>query len=254
MIDTLFLDAGGVLVFPNWHRVADALARQGVEVSPATLAAAEPYAKREIDVPTMAATDEQRGWHYFNLILQHAGIPLSASTDGALAELRGYHARQNLWESVPPDVAPALTRLRDFGLRLVVLSNANGTLCACLDRLGLTRFFDVVIDSCDIGIEKPDPRLFRIALERAGSHAQTTMHVGDLYYVDVVGARAAGVQAMLLDAANLYPEADCQRVSSLTELATAVARLTGRAVTPGAGMKDPATGVAATEASAPEQD
>jgi FMN phosphatase YigB (HAD superfamily) len=82
----------------------------------------------------------------------------------------------------------------------------------------MTSAFDVVLDSADEGVEKPDPRFFEIALERSGAQASTTIHVGDLYYVDVVGARNAGLRAVLLDEANLRPDADCPRVRTLSEL------------------------------------
>lgn len=181
-IETLFLDAGGVLVFPNWSRVSDVLATHGVVVEPAVLAAAEPHAKRQLDVAaTIGGTnDRQRGWLYFNLVLTQAAVALTDQTDAALAELQTYHAAVNLWETVPDDVAPALDRLRTLGLRLVVISNANGTLRKKFDRLGLSARFDAVIDSQEEGVEKPDPRLFQIGLSRAGARAETTIHVGDL--------------------------------------------------------------------------
>ena len=103
--------------------------------------------------------------------------------------------------------------------RMVVVSNANGRLHVMLERLGLTRFFDVILDSQIEGVEKPDKRLFEIAFERSGARAETTLHVGDFYWIDVRGARAAGVQPVLLDAAWLYDTADCPRVRSLGELA-----------------------------------
>jgi putative hydrolase of the HAD superfamily len=220
-IQTVFLDAGGVLVNPNWSRVSDALARHGVHAGAALLAAAEPRAKKRLDTgDTIKATnDQQRGWTYFNLVLTEAGVPLSDATTAALAELHTYHQTYNLWETVPDEVLPALAAVRAKGLRLVVLSNANGTLHRAFDRLGLTSSFDVIFDSHREGVEKPDPRFFQIALQRAGADAATTMHVGDLYHVDVVGARAAGLQAWLLDAADLYSGFDCVRVRSLPDLA-----------------------------------
>ena len=81
------------------------------------------------------------------------------------------------------------------------------------------RHFAAVIDSAVEGIEKPDPRLFRLALERVAADADTTLHVGDMYHVDVVGARAAGLRVVLLDSDGLYPDADCPRVASLLALA-----------------------------------
>jgi len=219
-IETVFLDAGGVLVNPNWDRVSDVLAAHGVQVASETLAAAEPRAKRRLDTgDTIRGTnDAQRGWTYFNLVLEEAGQAVCDATDAALAELHTYHQTHNLWETVPDTVRPALVALRDRGLRLVVLSNANGTLHRMFARIGLASSFDALFDSCDEGVEKPDPRFFRLALERVGASAATTVHVGDLFHVDVVGARAAHIEPVLLDVADLYRDADCVRVRSLPAL------------------------------------
>jgi HAD superfamily hydrolase (TIGR01509 family) len=223
-IQTVFLDAGGVLVNPNWSRVSEVLGRHGVSVAPARLAAAEPRAKKRLDTgETIRATsDQQRGWTYFNLVLTEAGVALSDATAAALGELHIYHETYNLWETVPDEVMPSLAALRRSGRRLVVLSNANGTLHRAFDRLGLTTSFDLIFDSYNEGVEKPDPRFFQIALERSGADAATTMHVGDLYHVDVAGARAAGLTPALLDVGGLYPECDCLRVRSLAELVDAL--------------------------------
>jgi putative hydrolase of the HAD superfamily len=225
-LETVFLDAGGVLVFPNWQRVSDALGRHGTTVEPARLADAEPRAKRRLDVTStiQGTTDASRGWLFFNLILEEAGVRQDATTDAALAELNAYHKVSNLWELVPPDVLPSLKSLSNRGLRLTVVSNSNGRLHHLFDRLALTGCFDCVLDSLDEGVEKPDPRIFEIALERSGARRETTIHVGDMYQVDVVGARAAGLRPVLLDAAGLYPDADCPRVQSLPDLVHRIAQ------------------------------
>jgi FMN phosphatase YigB (HAD superfamily) len=126
-------------------------------------------------------------------VLEHAAIARSPATDAALEELHAYHAVHNLWELVPEAVVPALQRLRALVPRLVVVSNANGRLHVVMERLGLAPFFD--------------------------ARKETTLHVGDFYWIDVQGARAAGLRAVLLDSAGLYPEADCARVGSLGEIA-----------------------------------
>ena len=224
-IDTLFLDAGGVLCHPSWRRVSAALAAKGVRIPAEALAAAEPHAKRDIDEASVigATDDARRGWLYFNKVLEHAGVPLSDATDAALAVIRAYHDADNVWEEVPSDVIPALTRFRALDLRLVVVSNANGRLRHLFDRLGLTALFDVVLDSYEWRVEKPDPRLFHIALREAHSTAERTAHVGDLFHIDVAGARAAGLrEGILLDAASLYPHVTCRRVSCLDEVADAI--------------------------------
>lgn len=226
MLKTVFLDAGGVLVFPNWFRISAALAARGVQVAPQALADAEPRAKRTLDDnrTVRVTNDAGRGWLYFNLILDEVGVARSAATDDALAELHAYHQQSNLWELVPDEVRPALAALRARGLQLTVVSNANGRLGALLERLDLVSSFDCVLDSHDEGVEKPDPRIFEIALARSNAVADSTIHVGDLYQVDVVGARAAGLRGVLLDQQGLYEDADCPRVRSLADLVDQVSR------------------------------
>ncbi len=230
MIDTLFLDAGGVLCHPSWTRVAGALVRHGAQVTPLALSVAEQRATHELDKASVIGStdDRSRGWLYFNLVLQHAGVEQNAGTDAALVELREYHKSQNLWEHVEPDVEPALAALRARGLRLVVVSNANGRLRHLFDRLQLTRWFDHVLDSHEWGVEKPDPRLFQLALEQAGADATRTVHVGDLYHVDVMGARRAGLRdAVLFDMADLYDDVDCPRVRSFAGLVEWIDKVNG---------------------------
>ncbi|MCC6848244.1 MAG: HAD-IA family hydrolase [Deltaproteobacteria bacterium] len=240
-IDTVFLDAGGVLVFPNWHRVAAALARHGLTTTAEALAAVEWRAKHEVDTGAAGQSDLVRGWLVFGRVFARAGVtgsdaagrpptrraaarhPDDSATadavDRAIGDLQRYHADHNLWERVPPDVIPALRRLRGAGRKLVVVSNANGRMRAALDRVGLGPHIDLVVDSFEEGVEKPNPQIFARALERIGARPTTTLHVGDLFHTDVVGARAAGLRAVLLDMADLYGGFECERVRSLAELA-----------------------------------
>jgi putative hydrolase of the HAD superfamily len=223
-IDTVFLDAGGVLVFPNWTRVAAVLRSHGLITTRAALAAVEWHAKHEVDTMARGELDVIRGWLVFEKVFARAGIEGPATIQAALADLQGYHAAANLWEYVPPDVVPALRRMRAAGKQLVVVSNANGRMRAALDRVGIGPHVDLVIDSHEEGVEKPDPRIFHRALARAGARAEATVHVGDLFHTDVVGARAAGLRAVLLDMAGLYVDHDCDRVASLGELADLLER------------------------------
>lgn len=233
-LEAVFLDAGGVLVNPSWTRVSEALARRGVRAEPARLEAAEPRAKRDLDTAERIRTtdDRSRGWDYFNLVLRHAGIPSSEATDEALAELHDYHRRHNLWESVPAEVPASLAALKRLGLRLVVVSNSNGTLRAKLERLGLASAFDLVMDSFELGVEKPDPAIFALALARLGVGPASVLHVGDFFHVDVVGARAAGLHAWLIDAGGLYADLDCPRFATLTAVVEAVRELSSPATAP----------------------
>ncbi len=219
-VATLLLDVGGVLVRPSFTRVAEALSAQGVRARAQALAAAENAVKRQLDRPPTAgmASDEERGWFYFGAILDRVGIARSAATDRALAEVRAWHDRHNAWDELLPGVPEAVACLRRAGVRLAAVSNANGTVSRLLRRIGLAEAFEAVVDSALEGVEKPDPRIFAIALDRLGADPDTTVHVGDMYEIDVVGARRAGLRAVLVDAEDLYPEADCPRVRSLSAL------------------------------------
>jgi putative hydrolase of the HAD superfamily len=128
------------------------------------------------------------------------------------------HGERHLWSAVAERSGESLARLRAAGLRLGVVSNSDGRVEQALQAAGLREYFDVVLDSALVGMEKPDPRIFRAALDALGVAPEEALYVGDLYEVDVLGARAAGVQAVLL----AQPEADsppgCRTVASLEDL------------------------------------
>jgi len=221
---TVFLDAGGVLVTPNWLRASATLARQGVTVTPDALAAAEPFVKRQLDIaPVLQSTnDHQRAHEFFDRILERTGIPVTEATNAAMEELAGFNDHEGVWDVVTPGAVEALQRLRAAQCRLVVVSNSNKRVRRILRRVGLEPYVDLVIDSQEEGVEKPDPRIFDIALERSEADRGSTIHCGDIYHIDVIGARAAGLSAVLLDAAGVYADVDCPRVASLPEFVDAL--------------------------------
>ena len=223
-IETIFLDAGGVLVHPNWTRIAALLRDDGVQCDSAALAKAELVVAAEMDdAELIRKTDDADRWTTFMLaVLARAGVPCDEALEQrALPRLRAIHGEDNLWEHVPAEVPAALARLRAQG-RLVVVSNANGTVAQKFERLGIAGQFDAILDSFVERVEKPDPRLFQMALERASARAETTVHVGDFFHIDVVGARRAGLQGVLLDRLGSSVHRDCVRVGSLMQFAQLV--------------------------------
>jgi putative hydrolase of the HAD superfamily len=123
-----------------------------------------------------------------------------------------------LWTYTEAGTLDTLQRLRDAGYTVGVVSNADGRVASFLDRAGLARLLDFIVDSGAVGVEKPDARIFRIACEHAGVSPDQAVHVGDIYDIDVVGARAAGVTPILVDPDDLYAEADCERIRNIAEL------------------------------------
>ena len=79
----------------------------------------------------------------------------------------------------------------------------------CFARLGLARFFDTIVDSTEVGIEKPDVRIFEHALREMKVAAAEAVYVGDVFKVDVLGARAAGLRPILFDPHGFHADKTC---------------------------------------------
>jgi putative hydrolase of the HAD superfamily len=120
------------------------------------------------------------------------------------------------------DAAPALRELRSRGLRVVVASNWDCSLPSVLERIGLAPLLDAVVSSAVVGAAKPDPRLFEAGLAAAGCSAAEALYAGDSVETDVEGARAAGLQAVLVDRDRQAPPGT-PAVRSLEEVPTLVA-------------------------------
>jgi HAD superfamily hydrolase (TIGR01509 family) len=180
----------------------------------------------ELDRPEIirATGDGERWRRYVEAVVRGAG--LDRVPPGAVSRLKAYHDVQNLWENVGPGVPEVLAHLGEH-YRLGIVSNANGTVRAKLVRLGLARHFEVVVDSREEGVEKPDPAIFRIALQRMGVRASEAAYVGDLFHVDVAGARAAGLLAVLYDPLGQHAGKDCLRIATLSEVSAAVGAYAG---------------------------
>jgi putative hydrolase of the HAD superfamily len=223
MIKVILFDAGNTLVYVNMALVARTLGLRGALVTSDDLWRSEHRARALLDDPEIirSTTDHTRWKLYFETIFRFSGITARAVVDPVLEELAAIHRESNIWEVVPPEVPPALDGLR-ARYRLGVVSNANGTVREKLRRVGLASYFDVILDSHEERIEKPDPRIFHLALERLGALAEETVYVGDFYHIDVVGARAAGLRAVLLDPGNAHGDKVIPRIASLESLARAI--------------------------------
>jgi HAD superfamily hydrolase (TIGR01549 family) len=118
-----------------------------------------------------------------------AGVGRDSALDALMSSLR--------FEALP-GAAPALGELRARGLRVVVVSNWDCSLPEVLAGIGLSKAVDAVVTSAVVGAAKPDPRIFRAALAAAGCDAGQALHVGDSLELDVAGARAVGIRALLI--------------------------------------------------------
>jgi HAD superfamily hydrolase (TIGR01509 family) len=224
-LKAVFLDAGGTLIHLDRRYILAAMAELGLHRTSAQFAAADAAARRQVAglIRAGAAPDDVTRWQAFA-----AGLFGALECDGHHERLYELivqrHTEGLLWSWTVDGTAEMLEQLRSDGYTVGVVSNADGRIESFLERAGLTPHLDFIVDSGVVGIEKPDPRIFAIACERAGVAPAHAVHVGDFYDIDVVGARAHGVHALLLDTDDLYPEADCERILTITELPDWLAR------------------------------
>lgn len=230
----IFFDAGNTLLRMNYPDIAAALWGLGVATTAEAVQRAEWRARVRLDADVLAhaSSTESRSTHlrYLRYLLEGVGVTDEATIEAMDAWRRAYEGPGGLWNTADPDAGAALDAARAAGLSTAVISNSNGTIRALVTRLGLIDRLDFVIDSAEEGVEKPDPRIFARALARAGVEAREAAYVGDLYSIDVRGARSAGVRAVLLDPDGGWGARDCDTAPGVL---AAVRLLLGRPATAG---------------------
>ena len=216
-VTTVLFDAGGVLLDLDYAFLKRLLEARHVATTVDELSASESIARTTIDRRVREGGRTSEAWRdYFQILLTRVGTP-PAWTDEIIDTLWEAHQRVGLW-TVAIDGAVATVRaLKEAGYRLGVVSNAEGRVERDLVNAGYAGMFEVVIDSHVVGVEKPDPAIFAIALTRLGASATETVFLGDVPSVDVAGARAAGLIPVLLDRHDLYAGAGVARLKSIAE-------------------------------------
>jgi putative hydrolase of the HAD superfamily len=214
---SVLLDALGTIVELErpWPHLVDELAARGVVVGEddaraAMLAEMAYYRAHHDEASSWPALRDLR--RRCAAVIQeqlNTALPLGDVEDALLGAVR-FRAY--------PEVPAALARLRAAGARLAVVSNWDISLHDVLERTDLRRLVDAVVISAELGVAKPDPAIFRAALERLGVPADGALHVGDSVEHDVAGARAAGIEAVLVVRDGADAPAGVRVVASLDEL------------------------------------
>lgn len=226
-VDIVFFDAGETILhphpsFPELFAETVARHRPGSRVSAARVAAVQaelaPHLvelahESGVDRPSLSAEDSRLFWsHLYRSFLARLGIEdeeLVAALYATFSDSSSYR----LYD----DALPALERLAGAGYRLGLISNFEAWLQEMLVELEVGHLFDVTVISGLAGVEKPDPAIYALALERAGVPAARAVHVGDSPALDVEPALAVGMRAVLLDRWARYP-GFAPRIASLKEL------------------------------------
>lgn len=205
----ILFDAGGTLIHVDGERVCRAA---GVPYDADAFRAAESSgigAVRAALERQPLSTDAERLPIFLGAILASLGVP-AADQAAAGTRIRAEHERVNLWSAPSRGAAEVLDALAGRGYRLGVISNADGRVRALLEAAGVASRLEMVLDSAEVGLEKPDPRIFHEGARRLGTPPEACAYVGDIYEIDVAGAQAAGLQAVLVG--------DCPAPGSVTRV------------------------------------
>jgi HAD superfamily hydrolase (TIGR01509 family) len=235
-VKLLCLDAGNTVIFLDHARLARLLQAQGHSVTPEVLVRTEGEAKLRQEQGTLLDVAWKgrelpgaAGWGKTVGTMVHLGGVPEAAVARLLSALWAEHVRLNLWSLVPEGFGEAIDAARARGVKVAVVSNSEGMLDVLFEQLGVSRHLDLLLDSGKVGIEKPDPRIFQMALDAFGVQPRDALHLGDSIATDVLGARAAGIRVALVD-----PYGHCEgraldvpRVAGVAAVAEALALTIG---------------------------
>ena len=228
----VLLDSGGIFLVPEHHRIVGACERAEPPFTPdaAVIDRAHYVGAATFTVDLDVAADWNGSWAQFmGAYVEACGAPLD-QRDEIRRHLDSEFADAALWLRELDGARAGLRALADAGVRLGVVSNADGLMAQRLRELeilqvgpGLGVEVETVVDSGAVGVMKPDPRIFQLALDAMGLDPADAWYVGDMPGIDVVGARRAALRPIVMDPFDLHLDADYERVGSLGELAQRIA-------------------------------
>ncbi len=221
-VEAVLLDAGGVLLDLDYGYLRRLVNARKHDIPEHDLSQAEALARREVNRDVREGRNVSSLWReYFHTILGTVGIP-ATEHEAIIDSLWDAHQRVGMWTTAIDGARETVVELKRRGFRLAVVSNAEGRVARDLDNAGFSGLFETVVDSHLVGVQKPDPEIFRIALDRMKRKGElapeSVVFVGDVPAVDVVGAQAAGLAPVLVDRHDLYADIQAPRLRSVSEL------------------------------------
>jgi putative hydrolase of the HAD superfamily len=226
--DMIFMDAGYTLFTAKpsppkyYHQVC---LHHGVETTVEKMIEAMRAVWTEHVIPEMMdpeaeffcsdEEDRQWWWTYDQQVFRRLGIP-EEKHGPIFDEIYQFFGNPHAWDLFP-DTLETLDRLTAKGFMLAIVSNWNSSLGAVVAGLDIDRYFQFALSSAEAGWKKPSPRIFHMALERAGVAPSRVVHIGDTYQTDILGAAKAGIRGIMLDRRG-QNHSDHEAITSLLEL------------------------------------
>ncbi len=225
-IRAIFFDAGNTLLYPRLDERARDLTEAGFPARVEDFHAAERAAKQKLDQwlwpqirqGEVPRTIDHYYWgEYLTILMGLIGAPETEHARLIRMLADGFRDIRT-WSVVVPGTHQFLESVKDAGYFLGVISNSVGTLEGQLENTGLRGYFQAIFDSAIVGVEKPHPEIFQMALASAKVAANEAVFVGDTNATDIGGAQLAGLHGVLIDRIEAYPQTECPRITLLPEL------------------------------------
>jgi len=201
----LLFDAGGTIVFPDFDYLSKTAAEFGIRVTTEELFQIHSELIYRLDFMTSQKKIfvDPFPKSFARTLFNHLD-PMETSTEAFFKKIEKRNNSKSLWQSTNNSVIDALTKLKNNGYQMSVISNSDGRVYEILESLGILKFFDEVFDSEILDVSKPDPKIFEIAINQLSIHPEKSLYIGDIFYLDIWGANNAGLGAIHLDPLNLY--------------------------------------------------
>ena len=228
MIRGVFFDAGNTILFPDYDIYRRLVAKLGGEASFDDVVEADAHARAAFDAAVSRAPgkDVHGFWSvFYRPFYEHLGIAGDAVGEAIVRTQEANDVDPGIWRVPVDGLDDVMDELDRRGIVTGIISNSDGRLDRRMRQIGIRDRFSFLVDSWDVGISKPDPRIFKAALELASLRPDEVVYVGDYYEVDVVGARGAGMHAALFDPYGAYKEADCAMMKRFADVLDIVDRL-----------------------------
>jgi putative hydrolase of the HAD superfamily len=218
----LLIDAGWTLVFPDCGLIGQILLEHGHSVAEERLERVLAQVVHEYDESLARGSRAWSDRSFFEEALGRAGVK-AEHLSAIASQLEALNAGRSLWAKTYTWVRDALARLDAQGYRMSVISNADGRVAQEFAYLGLDVHFEAIFDSHVVGYAKPDARLFLHAIGELGLEPEGCIYVGDMYYIDMLGANRAGIAGVQVDPYGLcagWPGMRIPTVASLPDFLT----------------------------------